>query len=255
MHTGKVFVGGYELRKLKAVKNKTIRYTSKGAEKFVFDRMVREKADGWIKKGVFTDEIIWGGQQFIFPRLKKKDQEAFKKGMFLFGMVRKDARAFVKQYVIELPKRYGSIEYANDAALENATAKITGTDLNHAYWRIAYNLDVISEKTYTKGLKDNFKSVRLAALSTMGVKKRYQKIRKGVVTDEVKYVGGDEELAKAYTLIRYTCYKYMNQVKRLLGKDFICYKTDCIYYVDTRENRKIVRDFFKEQDLLMKQLV
>ena len=36
--------------------------------------------------------------------------------------------------------------------------------------------------------------------------------------------------------------------------DFICYKTDCIYYLDTEENRKLVNDFFKEKDLLMKQL-
>jgi hypothetical protein len=46
----------------------------------------------------------------------------------------------------------------------------------------------------------------------------------------------------------------MNQVKRKLGKDFLCYKTDCIYYIDTKENRKKVNDFFKEKELFSKQL-
>jgi hypothetical protein len=35
----------------------------------------------------------------------------------------------------------------------------------------------------------------------------------------------------------------------------LCYKTDAIYYLDSKENRKKVKDFLKEKDLLMKQLV
>jgi hypothetical protein len=47
----------------------------------------------------------------------------------------------------------------------------------------------------------------------------------------------------------------MSQVKKMLGRDFLCYKTDAIYYIDTKENRQKVREFFKSKDLLMKQLV
>ena len=46
----------------------------------------------------------------------------------------------------------------------------------------------------------------------------------------------------------------MQDVKKMLAKDFICYRTDCVYYVDTPENRKMVRDFFKEKQMSMKQL-
>lgn len=46
----------------------------------------------------------------------------------------------------------------------------------------------------------------------------------------------------------------MYQVKKMLGKDFLCYKTDAIYYIDTKENRKAVNDFFVKKDLLIKQL-
>ena len=43
-------------------------------------------------------------------------------------------------------------------------------------------------------------------------------------------------------------------MKKILGIDFLCYKTDAIYYIDTKENRKKVNDFFYDNDLLMKQL-
>jgi hypothetical protein len=116
-------------------------------------------------------------------------------------------------------------------------------------------LGVISEKTYNKGLNDDFKAVRLASLSTMGANKKYQKMKNGKLLDEYKIVYGDDALKDVYKLIRLTCYKYMNQVKKLLGKDFLCYKTDCIYYIDTQYNRDIVTKFFMEKDLYVKQLV
>jgi len=236
------------------MKNKSVTYTSKTSEDFIFKRMVEEKANGLIKRGTFTNEIVWGNNSYIFPCMDKKRQASFKKGMFLFGMVRKDVKEYLKTNTIKLPTKFAQIEY-NKELNEDLFGKITATDLNHAYWRIAYNLGIITDKTYTKGLNDDFKAVRLASLSTMGANKKYQKIKNGKLLDEYKVIYGDDNLKDVYKLIRLTCYKYMNQVKKKLGKDFLCYKTDCIYYIDTQYNRKIVRDFFKEKDLYMKQLV
>jgi len=236
------------------MKNKSVTYASKTSEDFIFKRMVEEKANGYIKKGTFTNEIVWGHNSYIFPCMDKKRQMAFKKGMFLFGMVRKDVKEYLKTNTLKLPKRYNQIEYNKDLN-EDLFGKITATDLNHAYWRIAYNLGIISDNTYTKGLNDDFKAVRLASLSTMGANKKYQKMKNGKLLDEYKVVYGDDALKDVYKLIRLTCYKYMDKVKKMLGKDFLCYKTDCIYYIDTQYNRKLVRDFFIEKDLYMKQLV
>lgn len=223
-------------------------------EPFLMNRMVNQKADGYIKKGTFTNEVVWGKYSYIFSVLDKKKQAAFKKGMFLFGMVRKDAKLYLKTHpIIKLPKKYSQIEYKGTFD-ERMFGKVTGTDLNHAYWRIAYNLGILCDLTYVKGLDDKFKSVRLAALSTLGADKKYRIIKNGEITNEYKVINGNSELQQIYKLIRYTCYKYMNQVKKILGPDFLCYKTDCIYYIDTTENRKKVRDFFKEKDLFMKQL-
>ena len=223
-------------------------------ESFLMNRMVNQKGDGYIKKGTFTNEIVWGKYSYIFSILDKKKQAAFKKGMFLFGMVRKDAKIYLKENpTIKLPKKYNQIEYKGTFD-ERMFGKVTGTDLNHAYWRIAYNLGILCELTYLKGLDDKFKSVRLAALSTLGADKKYRIIKNGEITNDYKVISGDSNLQEVYKLIRYTCYKYMNQVKKILGHDFLCYKTDCIYYIDTIENRKKVEDFFNEKDLFMKQL-
>ena len=237
------------------MRNKTIRYVHKNMENFLLRQMQMEKASGYVKKGSFTTEIVWGNYSYVASSLTKRKQKYFNKGLFLFGMVRKDARAFAKKNPnFKLPKQYAQIEYSKELN-EDIFGKITATDLNHAYWRIAYNLGIISALTYEKGLNDHFKEIRLAALSTMGAPKNYQKIKKGELVDEYFVVEGDEILQKVYKLIRYTCYRYMNQVKKKLGRDFLCYKTDCIYYIDTKENRQIVNQFFKEHDLQMKQLV
>lgn len=235
------------------MKNKLVKYSNAKSEPFLIQRMQSERADGFIKKGVFSNEIVWGNYSYIFSKLNNKSQKSFRKGMFLFGMVRRDAKIYIKNTPIKLPKKYSQIEYSGKLD-EDILGKVTGTDLNHAYWRIAYNLNIISEQTYMKGLNEDFKSVRLASLSTLGKEKKYQKIKNGEVIDDFYVYGGEEELKKVYILIRLTCYRYMTQVKKILGKDFLCYKTDCIYYIDNQENRKKVKMFFKEKNLLMKQL-
>ena len=233
--------------------NKTTRYAPKSMETFLMKKIETLKGNGYIKKGTFTNEIVWGKNSYVFSVLDKKKQQAFKQGMFLFGMVRKDAKAYLKKNKVKLPKKYSQIEY-NGSFNPDLFGKVTGTDLNHAYWRIAHNLGIISDQTYMKGLDDKFKSVRLAALSTLGADKKYRIIRNGLITNDYKIIEGDLSLQQIYKQIRYSCYKYMNEVKRILGKDFLCYKTDAIYYMDTKENRKKVRDFFKQKNLLMKQL-
>jgi len=235
------------------MKNKNVKYADKSIQPFLFNRMKEQKADGYLKEGTFTNELVWGNYSYIFSKMPVKKQNVFKKGMFLFGMVRKDVKLYLQNNDIKLPKQYRQIEYRGEIN-EEILGKVTGTDLNHAYWRIAYNLGIISDRTYEKGLNDEFKSIRLAALSTLGAKKKYRIIKNGVMTDEYHIVEGDEKLKEVYTLIRYTCYKYMAQIKKILGNDFLCYKTDAIYYIDNKENRKKVKSFFVEKDLLMKQL-
>jgi len=115
-------------------------------------------------------------------------------------------------------------------------------------------LGIIRNETYIKGLDDDFKTVRLSALSTLGKGKDYYVIKDGKITNEVVKIGVDEAMDTLYKVIRYTCYEYMNVIKEMLKEDFVCYRTDCVYYVDTKENRKLVRDYFKNMKMSFKQL-
>ena len=226
-------------------------FKPKTKQKFIIENMKRNQGNGYMRSGNFTTELIWDGKSYMFP--SNNNPKSCKKGLFLFGMVRKDAKLFINGgNKVKIPKQY-PVNHYNDN-FDKFGCKITGTDLNHAYWRIAFNLGIISKNTYMKGLDDDFKTVRLSALSTLGKGKDYNVIKDGVVTEEVVKIGYNEQMDNLYKAIRYTCFKYMQTIKDMLGDDFICYRTDCVYYVDTKENRKLVRDYFNEQKMSFKQL-
>jgi hypothetical protein len=103
-------------------------------------------------------------------------------------------------------------------------------------------------------LLDN-KTLRLASLSNLSSKKEYQIIKDGIVTQEYKTLKYDEVLHTVYNNIRHSCYEHMTNIATLLGNDFICYKTDCIYYTDSLKNREIVHNYLTSNNLLFKQLI
>jgi hypothetical protein len=226
-------------------------FLPKDKEKYILGLIKNNQSDAYVRKGNFSSEIVWDGKSYMFPSTGK--HRSYTKGLFLFSMVRKDANAFIKSgSKVDMPTQFPVNEYNNE--FSQFDKKMTGTDLNHAYWRIAFNIGIISKKTYERGLDDEFKIVRLAALSTLGKGKDYNILRDGELTTEVVKIGQNEELNNLYKSIRYTCYEYMQILKDMLKDDFVCYKTDCIYYVDNKENKKLVRDFFKTKKMTMKQL-
>jgi hypothetical protein len=206
-----------------------------------------------IKRGTFSTEIVWGKRSYIFPSVNKKDYATFRKGLFLFGKVRSEAQKFINENPnFRLPKEERSIHFSEVEPPSNV--KICATDLNHAYWRIALNKGIISQATYKRGLPKGFKSVRLASLSTLGAGRTFTQISDGRLTNQRITIGGDEPLRRVYKLIRFTCFRHMAKLKKMLGRDFLAYKTDCIYYVDTPDNRKLVTDYFNKHNLSFKQL-
>lgn len=206
-----------------------------------------------VKKGTFSTEIVWGKRSYVFPSINKKDYTTFRKGLFLFGKVRSEAKAFLKNNPnFKLPKEERSIYFTPFEPPSDI--KVCATDLNHAYWRIALNKGIITNATYKRGLPKAFKSVRLATLSTLGAGRTFTQLTDGRLTNEHITIGEDEPLKRVYKLIRFTCFRHMAKLKKLLGKDFLAYKTDCIYYVDTPENRKLVGDYFTKNNLTFKQL-
>ena len=241
------------MKTIKRVGNaiKTQDYKPKNKESLMLQLIKANGGNGYYRKGNFSTELVWDKKSYMFP--SDNNYKSYTKGMFLFGMVRRDAKAFIKSgKTIKVPKKYPTNEYNDN--FDKFGFKMGGTDLNHAYWRIAYNLGIISKSTYQKGLDEEFKVVRLSALSTLGKGKDYFVIKDGEITSEMVKIGYDDEMDNLYKAIRYTCYKYMQTIKKMLKDDFICYRTDCVYYVESPENRKMVRDYFKKQEMSFKQL-
>ena len=169
-------------------------------------------------------------------------------------MVQSDVNKFLKiNPYIDIPPKVNTIEY--NYKYNDDIGKITATDLDHAFWRIAYVKGYITKKTYEKGLPSIGKAIRLASLSVLGRGKKFDKYVDGVFKEKIEVKKSDTTLQKVYVDIRYSCYYMMYELSQLLGEDFDCWKTDCIYYRDTPENRKIVHNYFEEREMLFKQLV
>ena len=87
---------------------------------------------------------------------------------------------------------------------------LTGTDLDHAYWRIAYIKNYISKKTYEYGLDEKAKALRLATISILGREKKYLEYKDGVLVGEVIRQAKDERLHDIFLDVRYSCFFMMS---------------------------------------------
>lgn len=168
-------------------------------------------------------------------KIYEHKNERFKEGLYLFGMVKRDVKNFIAENgsivpYTELPVNFSNVnfDYAN---------KIIGLDIDNAYWSVAKLKGYISEKTFNKGLeqKENMKSIRLSCLSTLGKSRTYQVYESGL------YIGNeqlkeDEDLQLVYKDVRFSTYGVMNEVSNELGNDFACWKTDCVFFKNTKTN-------------------
>jgi hypothetical protein len=216
-----------------------------------FEKLKKCNADFYVRLGSECNELIYDGKHKVYATENKNFPRKF---IYLFNVVQIDVKKYVAMNpFIEVSPMVKVSEYNYN--YDDSYGTITGTDLDHAFWRIAYVKGYISKKTYNAGLNDEAKALRLATLSVLGREKRFQKYENGVLVGEVITKPLNPELQQIYKDIRYSCYYMMYELSLLLGDDFDCWRTDCIYYRDTPENRKIVHDYFDARDMLYKQLV
>lgn len=220
-----------------------------GHEQFI-DRLKRRGTSYYVRQGTECVEVVVDEINFFF----KKEKRFPLHFLYLFGLVRKEAGEWTSQKTqIDLPVEYPSVKYNYD--FKQGKSKIVGYDVNHAYWRLAKNLGIIRPSTFEKALKSEAKAIRLAALSTMGRSKVYEFYKGGEIFDGKKHITQEDKLLMdAYKLIRLTCFKIMFDASEILGDDFDCWKTDCIYFRDSEENRKTMSEFFRDNGLTYKLL-
>jgi hypothetical protein len=173
--------------------------------------------------------------------------------LFMFNLVKKDALKWIgNRPEIFLPPKHNVTEFNVD--YDDSYGVITATDLNHAYWRIAFIKGIISESTYNHGLKSDSKALIQASISVLGREIVHDVYEKGYKVSSEIYRKEQPKLKAVYKYVRFYCYQLMYEASLKLGSDFDCWKTDCIYYRKTNENVKKMQDFFSFKNLIFKQL-
>jgi hypothetical protein len=225
-------------------------YSKTKVDRF-YNRLVKGKGNFLIRFGSECNELIFDNAHNVFSTANKNFDN---KLLCLFNMVQSDVKNFLKICpYIDIPPKVNTTEY--NYKYDDEVGKLTATDLDHAFWRIAYVKGYITKKTYEKGLPTSGKAIRLASLSVLGRGKKFDKYVDGKFVQNIVVKEPDTTLKKVYVDIRYSCYYMMYELSQLLKNDFESWKTDCIYYRDTPENRKIVHTYFEEREMLFKQLI
>ena len=223
--------------------------------KMLLDKLKRNKRDFLVRDTPFMTSLVYDGKEIIYTN---KSMIFPPSQLWIFNNVRMDAERFAKgvdegTIKFEMPeKRQTNVTNIN---YDDSYGTITGTDVNSAYWTIAKHLGIISEKTYTKASDEFYKVTRLAALAILGRTMVFKEYKGGVLQKDPRLLEGSKSIRDFYRAIRYKCYEHMNNIATLLGDDFDAYRTDCIYYRDTEENRKKVYDYLDEHGFNYKQLV
>jgi len=172
-------------------------------------------------------------------KLYHNKNNKFAKGLYLFRMVKKDIQNYISENEVNVYQQLPTNFYNSDYNRENETI---GIDINNAYWSVALLKGYITEKTYLKGLeKEDLKSIRLSTLSTLGKKRIYKVYVNG------EYSHNEEKnesliLQNVYNDIRYSTYGVMYELSEILQNDFYCWKTDCVFFKNTKKNIKIVKE-------------
>jgi hypothetical protein len=188
-------------------------------------------------------ELITSTGQKIYQNKSKR----FTGGLYLFGMVKKDIQNYLEENGEVEPYEELPVNYINKEFDYNKD--VIGMDINNAYWSVALLKGYISEHTYEKGLeKEGLKSIRLASLSSLGKSRIYNVYENGEhkVDEKIKT---NDSLQNVYLDIRYSTYGVMREVARELGDDFCSWKTDCVFFHDTKENRAKVREIIESYGL------
>jgi hypothetical protein len=220
--------------------------TNSNSEKFI-NRIKQHKINGYFREGSYVNEIFCDGRRVLFPKIN------FTRNCFwIYNAVISDVKKYLETCQPKSEKPCAAVLW--NKQMRDFNGKITATDIDCAYWRIAFLKKYIGQKTYIKGLEIEDKSMRNSSISNLHSHKQWYIIKNGEITKKNFFITKPDSYSIIYDDIRYSCYKLMKDLSLLLGNDFICYKVDCIYYVDSKKNRKLVQDFLDDKNMDWKQL-
>jgi len=201
---------------------------------------------------IVNDKVaVLNANQFEIKLGAKEKKEV----VSLIANVKKGFTKFLTKngfYVEPIEQRHGS--YFHNQHLFNALpvdGKFILIDVSHCYWRIAYLLGYISERTYSNTLKkkDGMKLWRNMALAcTIAPKTReyyWHKVKIMEISEDTS------QYQQMYKNIRYRAYNLMGDICAKIGqKNCFGYRTDGIFVTPEREAE--VKKMLKKERLNFK---
>ena len=180
-----------KLEKIKRIYSKT------KVDRF-FNKLVKGKGNFLIRFGSECNELIFDNAHNVFATSNKNFDN---KLLCLFSMVQIDVKKFLNiNPYIDIPPKVNTTEF--NYKYDDEIGTLTATDLDHAFWRIAYVKGYITKKTYNKGLPTSGKAIRLASLSILGRGKKFDRYADGEFVENVVTKEPDTTLQKVYVDIR-----------------------------------------------------
>jgi hypothetical protein len=184
-------------------------------------------------------EIISGNARHIGGGEKE-----MRKYIYLFKWVKKDAEKYLREHpdlevlnIVQGDDYY--INYINqdniDTAINrNIIAEIGAVDIKQAYWGTAFQIGIISKKTFNEAVKKDIPSSILhKLLGSLGYSKEFTVYKGGRRTKEKIHVSGCQYMQTLYKMIIIELDRVMMNIAKTLGQQFYSYHTDCIYFDET----------------------
>lgn len=165
---------------------------------------------------------------------------------YLTDMIAKDMIIYFKNNKIKRLHTHQTV-INNPNVKSIANKKIVGMDIESAFWNKAFELGIISDLTYLNGLMvpELYSNLGIFGISYL-VPDTFSTYLEGTF---IKINANCKEIIQ---LLIYECLKDMRRLSKLLKNDYVRYTPDSIYFVASKKNMEIVKEFMKKNDLNFK---
>lgn len=203
-----------------------------------------EKDIEWDKKHIPEFSVTYFGSAatieiygYKFIYFGDGTRESYLPGIFLGRNLHKDLEKYILKH--GLPENYSKdivVKAASPKNLKRFEEEVLcAYDISHCYWRTAYLMKFITEKTYLKGLeKPEYKDalhVIIGALGRHVITEYYKDGMKISVPDFKNYI-----YQPFFYLIKDYVFKLFVAVKKEFPEDLCMWKTDCFYFNPAKTN-------------------
>ena len=175
-------------------------------------------------------------------------------GAYFVSIVKKQIDNYISKYGVVPIKDKRTIQSFNPEAIQNYIGKpVTCLDLNLCYWRTAYLLKFIDEKTYNKGLESGHKKGMLVSIGALNKLPIIEYYEKGKAISQTYDTEVNSKYSPFYWAIICKVRDLMMEVYKEIGDDLYMWLTDCAFIHPDKE--KQVTELFSKYGFPYKKYV